>query len=163
MTRTRKPPYQMYDDIDHRIILELHANARASASDIARRLNANERTIRKRIERLVQLGAVRLSAIVDPEAFHYTTAADVFLQVEPAFEAEVTRRLLELQEVSYLALGQGTGEISLEARFKDNEGVRHFLAHTLAAIPHLTIKGYTLVPRILKNLDDWLPKPEDFS
>ena len=66
-----------FDQIDHQIIRILHNDARTSASEIARELNANERTIRKRIDRLVRLGAVRLTAIIDPEVFGYVTAVDI--------------------------------------------------------------------------------------
>jgi DNA-binding Lrp family transcriptional regulator len=48
------------DELDYQIILELRQDARRSASDIARQTGANERTIRNRIDRLIECGAVRL-------------------------------------------------------------------------------------------------------
>jgi Lrp/AsnC family transcriptional regulator for asnA, asnC and gidA len=150
------------DELDYQIIQELHADARASASDIARKTNANERTIRKRIERLVSDGAIRLTAILDPVAFGYQTAADIFLESDPDLEPAVLDRLMSMPEVTYVALGQGTKEISIEARFKDNEALREFLGHTLPDIPGVTVTRYALVPRILRNIDEWVPKKEDF-
>lgn len=157
------PPRKIeFDNLDYQIIQELHRDARVAASEIARKTGANERTIRKRIERLVSDGAVRLTAILDPAAFGYLTAADIFLEIVPDLEPAILDRLMSMPEVTYVALGQGTSEISIEARFKDNEGLREFLARTLPGIPGVTVSRYALVPRILRNIDEWMPPKEDF-
>jgi|GEM_PF-375904 DNA-binding Lrp family transcriptional regulator len=152
-----------FDHLDYQIILELRKDARKSASEIARALKANERTIRNRIDRLVESGAVRLTSILDPQAFGYVNTVDIFLEVEPEQEHTVIERLLQMHEVSYLAYGLGTQEISIEARFKDNAEMRTFLGKVLPSIPGVRVKGYALVPRILRNIDEWLPRPEDFG
>jgi Lrp/AsnC family transcriptional regulator for asnA, asnC and gidA len=158
------PPRKIvFDGLDYQIILELHANARASASDIARKTKANERTIRKRIDRLVSDGAIRLTAILDPVAFGYTTAADIFLEAAADLEPAILNRLMSMPEVTYVALGQETKELSIEARFKDNEALREFLGRTLPGIPGVNVTRYTLVPRILRNIDEWLPNRVDFN
>lgn len=157
------PPRTALDELDYLIIRELHANARVSASGIARKTNANERTIRKRIDRLVAEGVIRLTAILDPNAFGYITAADIFLEVAADLEPAIMDRLMSMPEVTYVALGQETTEISIEARFKDNEALREFLGRTLPGIPGVTVTRYTLVPRILRNIDEWMPKKDDFN
>ena len=157
------PRKTRFDELDYQIIQALHAEARASASDIARQTGANERTIRKRIERLVTDGAIRLTAILDPLAFGYLTAADIFLEAEANLEAAILDRLMAMPEVTYVALGQETQEISIEARFKDNAELREFLGRTLPDIAGVKVTRYALVPRILRNIDEWMPKKEDFD
>ena len=152
-----------YDDLDYQIIHALHTDARVPASDIARQTGANERTIRKRIEALVAAGAIRLTAILDPQAFGYMTAADIFLNAEADREPAILQRLMAMPAVTYLALGQESQEISIEARFKDNQALREFLGRTLPGIPGLTVTRYTLVPRILRNIDEWMPTKEDLN
>ncbi len=152
-----------FDLVDQKIIQLLHEDARTSASEIARALDANERTIRKRIDRLVRLGAIRLTAIVSPEAFGYLTAVDVFLEVEPDQEDEVIQNFLNTPEVSYIALGQGNRDLSIECRFKTNDDMREFLRKRLPSINGVTVRGYSLVPRIIRNIDAWLPKDSDFA
>ena len=159
----RRSTNYSFDELDHQIILELHADVRKSSSEIARKVCANERTVRKRVERLVEMKAIRPTVIVEPEVFGYITATDIFLEVDPQYEQDIINKLNALQTVSYLAYGQGTGEISLETRFRSIEELRQFLSFTLPSISHLKVKGYALVPRILKNIDDWLPGNEDFS
>ena len=152
-----------FDELDYQIIQALHADARLAASEIARVTGANERTIRKRIDRLVAEKVVRLTAILDPEAFGYGTAADIFLEAALDLEPAILERLMSMPEVTYVAFGQGTREVSVEARFKDNEALRDFLRKTLPAIPGVTITRYALVPRILRNIDEWMPPREDFG
>ncbi|PWH13063.1 MAG: Lrp/AsnC family transcriptional regulator [Anaerolineae bacterium] len=154
--------HNSFDALDYQIILHLHKNARASASEIARQIGANERTVRKRIEHLIQSGAMRLTAILEPSAFGYVTAADIFLEVAPQHEEEVLKKLMEMPMVTYVAFGQGTQEVSIEARFKDNDELREFIRHVLPSLPGVTVTRYTLVPRILRNIDEWLPPPENF-
>lgn len=153
---------KQFDQLDHKIITALHKDARLSASEIARALNANERTIRKRIDRLVKLGAVRLTAIIAPEAFGYTTAVDIFLEVDEEKEEEVIQRFLTMPDISYIAYGEGTKDLSIECRFKNNEGMREFLRKKLPAIEGVQIRGYSLVPRIIRNIDEWTPRSDDF-
>lgn len=159
MARTPAP----FDELDHQILLALRENARQPAADIARLTGANERTIRNRIDRMVQSGAIRLTSIVDPHAFGYVNMVDIFLEVEPEQESDAIENLLNRHEITYLALGQGTSEVSIEARFKDNVEMRDFLGRVLPVIPGVHVKGYALVPRIIRNIDSWVPKAEDFA
>jgi DNA-binding Lrp family transcriptional regulator len=158
------PPRKfILDQLDYDIIRALHADARLSASEIARQTGTNERTVRKRIDRLVEEGIIRLTAIVNPLAFGYVTAADILLDADPAHEAEIVQTLMSMPEITYLAFGQGNTEMSIEARFKDNDALREFIRHTLPAIPGLTVTRYALVPRILRNIDEWMPARDDFG
>lgn len=151
------------DELDYQIMRELHANARISAVDIARKTNSNERTIRKRIDRLLGSGVFRLTAILAPEAFGYTTAADIFLEADPTHEKQILARLMRMPEVTYVAFGQGSNEISLEARFKNNDELREFLRNRLPELPGVKVSGYALVPRIFRNIDEWFPPKSDFG
>lgn len=158
------PPRKVtLDQLDYDIIRLLHEDARVAASEIARQTGANERTVRKRIDRLVGEGIIRLTAIIDPTAFGYVTAADILLEADPAQEEQIVQRLFSMPEITYVAFGQGSQEISIEARFKDNDELREFLRKTLPSIPGVTVSRYALVPRILRNIDEWIPPREDFG
>ncbi len=151
-----------FDQLDQKIIRILHADARMSASEVARALSANERTIRKRIDRLVHLGAIRLTAIVDPGAFGYFIAVDILLEVVPENEEQVIALFKATPEISYIALGQGNRELSIECRFKTSDDMHLFMRKTLPAIKGVHIRGSSLVPRIIRNIDEWLPADSDF-
>ncbi len=151
-----------FDALDFRIIQALHRDGRLPATSIAGLVGADVRTVRNRIARLVEAGAIRITAIADPQAFGYSTSADIFLTVDPAKENELTELFRSMSEISYVAYGAGSGEISLEVRFKNNAELREFLVHTLVSIPGVLNIRHTLVPQILKNIDEWLPPGKDF-
>ena len=151
------------DKLDYEIIQALHKDARMPASEIARLTGANERTIRKRIDSLVAEDVIRLTAILNPVTFGYVTAADIFLEVDPDREESVIKALMDMPEVTYVAYGQGTNDVSVEARFKDNDALREFIRRTLANMEGVTVTRYAFVPRILRNIDEWIPPLEDFG
>jgi DNA-binding Lrp family transcriptional regulator len=155
------PKRSRLDELDYQIIQALHIDARVAASEIARNTGSNERTIRKRIDRLVEDGVIRMTAILNPQAFGYVTAADIFLEADPVLEEDILKQLMLIPEITYIAFGQGSQEISIEARFKDNDALREFIRRTLPAIPGLTVIRSALVPRILRNIDEWMPPQED--
>lgn len=152
-----------FDALDYQIITELRKDARVSASDIARKVSANERTIRKRIDRLVELGAVRLTAVVDPATFGYNISVDIFLEVETTREKEILEQFKTMPYITYIAFGEGSKDLSIEARFKDSTEMSTFLRHTLTEIPGVTVTGHALVPGILRNIDEWMPPADDFG
>jgi len=157
------PKRLQFDELDFQIIQALRADARVAASAIARQTGTNERTVRKRIDHLVAEGVLRLTAVLNPQAFGYVTAADILLEADPDQEEAILKKLISLPEVTYVAFGQGSTEMSIEARFKDNDALREFIRRVLPAIPGLTVTRYALVPRILRNIDEWMPSREDFG
>ncbi len=60
-------------------------------------------------------------------------------------------------------MARAPSELSIEARFKNNDEMRQFLRSTLPAIQGVKILRYALVPRILRNIDEWMPRRQDFS
>jgi len=152
-----------FDQLDLLIISELRKNARISSADIARLHNLNERTVRNRIESLIKREIIRLTTIVNPYAFEYVIAVDVFIEASMDHEQAILERLLSMSEISYIAYGQGSTDLSIEARFKDSHQMREFLRRTLPSIPGIKVKGYALVPRVLRNIDEWMPPPSDFK
>jgi len=155
--------YEGFDELDHRIIQQLRKDARMSSTKIAPMVGANERTVRNRIDRMIASGAIRLTAVVEPKAFGYTISVDIFLEIAPELEQDIITRLLAMNEVSYLAYGTSTNEISIEMRLRDTEQVGHVLRTILPSIPGVRVKGYALVPGILRNIDEWMPPPSAFS
>jgi DNA-binding Lrp family transcriptional regulator len=156
-------PPSPFDPLDYDIIQELQHNVRADAAKIARAIGANERTVRKRIEHLISLDAIRLTAIINPRAFGYVTTAEIFLEVEPEQEEEAIKRFKRMQEIAYVAYGEGSRDISIRARFRDNDEMREFLRRTLPAVPGVKVTGSVIVPRVLRDMDTWIPKPEVFG
>lgn len=156
-------PFSPFDELDYKILLELRKNARMPASEIARVLDENERKIRKRIDRLVEMNIGKFTVVMDPKMFGYGIYVDIFLEIDPAREAGITETLLQIRELSFLANGQESDKMSIEAYFKTTEGLYAFLRETLPSIDGIKKIDYALIPRMLKDTYDWMPPPENFG
>lgn len=152
-----------FDALDYQIIHELRRIARTDAAKIAREIGANERTVRKRLNRLVDLGVVRLAAIVNPRIFDYDLAAHIFLKITLEDEDEVIPHLLAIPEVAYVAYGQGEQDVHLQVYFKNHSDLRKFMRQILPSIPGVQVNGHHLVLDVLRHSDEWMPGPEDFG
>ncbi|MCF7928438.1 MAG: Lrp/AsnC family transcriptional regulator [Spirochaetales bacterium] len=159
----RKKSLTLFDKLDYRIINALHQDARMSASKMARLLEEKERTVRKRIDRLIEMGVGRATFVVEPTAFGYGIAVDIFLDIEQEKEEDILDQLLGFSQISYIAYGQGTNDLSLEARFKTSEEMYEFLRRVLPGIEGVKVKEFALVPRILRNIDEWTPPCDNFE
>jgi len=163
MLQMHKNPFALFDYIDYQIIKKLQKNSRKPAKKIAEELNLNDRTVRKRIDRMIEMGVGRFALILDPAMFGYSISVDIFLEIDLEKEEEIIRKLLAMPQVSYLAFGQETNELSLEARYKSTEQLYEFLWKVIPGIEGVKVTKYTLVPRIMRNIDEWMPSREDFA
>ena len=59
----------MIDPVDTEILRLLGENGRMSNSEISRRLEISEATVRQRIKRLIDSGALKISAQIDTKSF----------------------------------------------------------------------------------------------
>lgn len=155
--------YSPFDDTDWQISRALRKDARRSASDIARELDLKPRTVRNRIDKMVELGAARPYWVFEPSQFGYVIAADIFLEIDAQRADIIHAELLKLPQVSYLAYGRGKEALSIEGLFKTLEEMDDFIHFTLPAFEGVTVKSSALVPKVLRNLYEWEPVREDFS
>lgn len=158
-----KSPFALFDKTDYKIIRKLQEDARQPAKKIAESLGLNDRTVRKRIDRMVEMGVGRFALILDPGIFGYSISVDIFLEIDPDKVEEIVKKLMDMPQISYIAFGQETNELSLQARYKSTEQLYDFLWKLIPGIEGVKVTKYTLVPRILRNIDEWLPSEEDFS
>jgi DNA-binding Lrp family transcriptional regulator len=152
-----------YDHIDYQIVKELSKNARASASQIANAIDVNERTVRRRINNLMETDAIRVTTIVDPSKFGYQSIADINLKVEPEVYDKFIESCKENPNICYIALGWGKANLSIETRFQDNEEMYNYINHTLPGIEGVEVINFFIIPKIIYNIDEWLPTETDFK
>ena len=158
-----KKPFALFDKTDYLIICKLQEDSRQPAKKIAEALGLNDRTVRKRIDRMVEMGVGRFALILDPGIFNYSISVDIFLEIDLDKVEVIVEKLMAMPQISYIAFGQETNELSLQARYKSTEQLYDFLWKLIPGIEGVKVTKYTLVPRILRNIDEWMPSEEDFS
>jgi DNA-binding Lrp family transcriptional regulator len=79
------------DDIDRKIISQLQIDGRATLEDIAKDVGFTSMGVKKRLQKLIQQGAIKVSASINPSFFKLFPAI-VLLEME---SAEAMQKLLE--------------------------------------------------------------------
>ncbi len=152
-----------YDQVDYMIIKELSKDARASASVIAEKTNINERTVRRRITRLIESNAIRVTTIVEPSVFGYHSIADINLKVAPQVYDVFIESCKQNPNVCYIATGWGDANLAIETRFLDNEEMHEYINFTLPQTEGVEVVNFFIIPKIIYNIDQWLPNSTDFK
>lgn len=144
------------DNIDQSIVTLLIEDGRMNAAQIARRLgNVTERVVRYRLDRLIEGGVIRVSAIVDPKALGLSVTADVFLEVESGHIEEVAELLTSYENVSYVACSIGQNDVSIQVVGRDNEEIYDFITRVVGKIPFVKKTETSIVPYTLKDVYQW--------
>ena len=145
-----------FDKLDIRIVNLLLEDGRMPASEIARRIeNISERAVRYRIDRMLDEGVVRISAVARPHAFGLTTIADVWMEVESDRILEVAKKMAEFDNVSYVACGIGETDVSIQIVAKDTSEIYHFITEVIRKVPGVRKTTTSIVPLILKDVYQW--------
>jgi Lrp/AsnC family transcriptional regulator for asnA, asnC and gidA len=122
------------DTLDRALVELLQEDARLSNREIAERVGSTEPTVRRRIDRLVRMGAVRIAAVVSPFALGYDVVAIIGLQIDRRKQASIEAMLGQLLEVRFLVLTVGSYDMMIEVWFRDNHDLLDFLATRLTSV-----------------------------
>jgi len=149
-------PVALLESLDHRILDLLMEDGRMPCAEMARRLgDASERTIRYRLQRLIDREIVRVAAVPNPRAVGYQVVADVFLEVEPAAIRAAAEQLTTYARVSYVACSLGDVDISLQVVGRDNDEIYDFVTQVVANVPGVRKTTTLIVPLTLKDIHQW--------
>jgi Lrp/AsnC family transcriptional regulator for asnA, asnC and gidA len=147
------------DSTDRKLLELLSSDGRRANVDMARLLGISEGTVRKRIDRLLTSGLLRVVGVVDPPAAGYGTRAWICLSTELARVDEVARQLCEMPEVLSVQTLMGEHDIVLEGAFETDEQLMAFLRERVAAIPGVVASKTSHVARVYKRNYQWCPPP----
>ena len=145
-----------FDKTDIKIVNLLLDDGRMPASEVARRIgDISERAVRYRIDRMVDEGVIRVSAVAKPQAFGLTTIADVWMEVESDRILEVARKMAEFDNVSYVACGIGQSDVSIQIVAKDTAEIYQFVTEVIRKVPGVRKTTTSIVPLIIKDVYQW--------
>ncbi len=127
-----------------------------SSTEIARRIgNVSERSVRYRIDRLIEEDVIRVRAVVNPKTMGFAVMADIFVEVEPGHVMEVAQKLAEFECVGYVACSTGERDLSIQVYARDNEELYRFVAEVIGNVPGVRRTTTVFVPLLLKHNYEW--------
>jgi Lrp/AsnC family transcriptional regulator for asnA, asnC and gidA len=144
------------DALDRRIIALLQLDGRSSNVDIARAIGVAEATVRKRIDRLLSEGAMRVVAVPAVARLGFDVETVIMLKVDLGRANQIAEQLAAMKEVRAVRYTTGEYDIILEAVLPSDDELLHFLTSRLAKIDG--IRG-TATSHVLKNIKqscDWV-------
>jgi Lrp/AsnC family transcriptional regulator for asnA, asnC and gidA len=143
------------DEIDRRIIALLQSDGRRPNVDIAAELGLAEGTIRKRLDRLLSEGVIRITAVVEPARVGLNTTAVITVEVDFSRVDDVVRELAAFPEVQSVCIATGNWDIILEAVFPTDAQLLSFLKDRVAAIPGVKRSETSHVLHCVKHVGNW--------
>lgn len=144
------------DRTDRAIVSLLQEDGRMSGAEIARRIEGiSERAVRYRIDRLIQDGVIRVSALVNPKALGLPVMGNITLEVESSRLQELARTVADFDCVSYVACSMGESDIELQINARDSDEVYRFATEVLGRLPGVRKTTTLILPLKLKDVYDW--------
>jgi Lrp/AsnC family transcriptional regulator, regulator for asnA, asnC and gidA len=132
----------MLDELDRSILELLQRDGRMAYSVMARTLDSNEATVRKRTERLIRDGVVNIIGVSNPYQLGLKTHILIGMDVDLIRIDEIADELSELDEFNYVACASGQYDLVAIGVFASDIELYHFLSQRLPKIEGIR-KTYT--------------------
>lgn len=124
------------DELDRLIVRELEQDGRRPFREIARSLDVSEATVRARVRRMEQAGALRIVAFADPAHLGGPERlALLLLTAAPATHDDVIARLVAMPEVAYVSAIVGPADVCAQVLVADDAALWRFVNETVRALP----------------------------
>lgn len=123
-----------FDDVDRQILRLLGEDGRRPNADIARLIGVSEPTVRKRLDRMIDSGALKILPVLSAPATGYPVDAIIGIRVRSGTLREVGPQLAAMDHVAYVGYVTGAYDILIEVLLRDDQHLFDFLADGLEHI-----------------------------
>jgi Lrp/AsnC family transcriptional regulator for asnA, asnC and gidA len=154
-------PGAIMDRLDKKIIACLVEDGRMSNNEIARILEISEGTVRNRIRRLSECGALKISGMTAPDSLPDRELVLIGVKVAVSRDlTDIAEKISLLPEVQAASIITGRYDIMVEALLKVKSGPIDFLYGSLSKIQGI-IATETFM--IMKSFNKWIIPHDDFA
>lgn len=143
------------DDLDRQIISMLEENGRLRNTQVASALGVTEGSVRKRVDRLLADGTIRVVAVSDPLKTGHPIVAIVALRATPGRYEQVGASLDAMSEFRFIGQTVGSSDFVAEAWFESMTEFHEFVSRRLAAIDGITQIDTVTVTQMIRYAYDW--------
>jgi Lrp/AsnC family transcriptional regulator for asnA, asnC and gidA len=147
------------DQLDQDILAVLQENARLPNRAIAARIGSSEATVRRRVDRLVDEGLIRVVAVASPFVLGHPVMAILGLQIERSYQRQIEEAFQGMPEVRFVGLTLGSYDMMIEVWLPSTETLLAFLTDRLGQLPGVSRAETWQVVRLSKYSYDWGEQP----
>lgn len=103
------------DDLDLTLIDELQRDGRVSFAEVARRVGVTEKTVRRRVNRMIDQRFVTIAAVTDPASLGFHCVALVLISTDGSRNpADVAADLARMPQADYITVTTGPFPVQVE-------------------------------------------------
>ncbi len=128
----------MVDSTDEQLIHLLQDDAHRSSEALAKQLKVSSATVRRRIEKLIHSGILRIAAIVDPSKVALPLTALIALNVMHKNLDPVMAEIAGRKEIKWVSTATGRFDILALALFHSTEELSDFMRKEITQIEGIT-------------------------
>ncbi|GHE27313.1 AsnC family transcriptional regulator [Streptosporangium violaceochromogenes] len=146
------------DELDRRLVAALQVSPRAAWGDLARVLGENERTVARRVQRMLAIGAVRITAAYDDLRCGVGNPVHVRVGTVPGSVDATARILAARPDVRGVFALTGSADLWCELVVSGRDRLRHLhgiLAEEIPATPGVRATEAQVVLRTFTTVADW--------
>lgn len=143
------------DDVDRVLIGLLQADARASYQELAGTTGLSASTARRRVERLVQSGAIKLVAVPSWPRIGLRLTAFIAISVDLHRLRAVGSELATMSEIVFIAVVTGAYDLIAEAVLPTNEDFMRFVTQRIAPIEGIRDIQTFMIPEFIKSFEQY--------
>lgn len=147
---------RLVNETDRAIIRSLQQNARMSYAEVSRATGIPESTVRRRMDRMQELGVIEFAMLADPSRLGYDLRVMIGLKVELNQVEQIAETLRGMKEVMFAAFLTGNFDITIHVVVRSQEALVRFLTRRLAPVPGIRSVETFVMPFIIKPTTDWI-------
>lgn len=127
------------DTLDLTLIDELQRDGRVPFAEVARRLGVTEKTVRRRVSRLVEQHYITIAAVTDPASLGFGAMALALVTTDSRrAPAELASEFAQLQEADYVSITTGPYPIQVELVGDDIAQLNAVASDKIRRVPGVT-------------------------
>jgi len=143
------------DKVDSKIICLLQQNGRMPNTEIAQKLGISKATIRKRIQRLIKDGIIKIVAACDPFKLGFNVVGNMRIKLDIKKSEEAIKALKKLKELWYISLVSGSFDLDIEFRLKSIDELHALLYERIYPIDGVLSSESSFTLKLLKESYDF--------
>ncbi len=150
--------WEMLDDMDNRLIVELEKDGRASYEKLAKALNTSISTVKRRLQRLLADDIIKIMAVPDPDKVGYQANAIISIDVKAGKADEVSEILVKNPAIHLIAVSYGRYDIIIYVHFRTSELLFDFIKNDLSQINGILKIETFIVAELKKRIYGWFER-----
>ena len=147
----RKP----IDKIDAELICILQNDGRMPNTEIAKKMNIAESTVRKRLKRLLNEKIIQIVAVGDPYKLGFWLSGTMKITIEMKKADEVIHQLKKIDQIWYIALATGGTDLDIEFNVNSLEEFRNLVFYQINQIDGVIRTESAMIIEYAKRRYDW--------